>query len=82
MNKLKVLLFASLRDAAGTRLIDLEVPFGATVADLKISLYAGYPALARWQDTVKVAVNQEYAADDRVVPDGAEIALIPPVSGG
>ena len=82
MSKLKVLLFASLRDAAGARLIDLELPAGSTVADLKSRLFAGYPALARWQDTVKVAVNQEYAEDDKVVPAGAEIAQIPPVSGG
>jgi len=82
MNKLKVQLFASLRDAAGARSIDLELPAGSTVADLKDRLFAGYPVLAHWQDSVKVAVDQEYAEEDQVVPDGAEIALIPPVSGG
>lgn len=29
-----------------------------------------------------ISVNQEYAFDDVVIPDGAEIALFPPVSGG
>ncbi len=82
MNKMRVQLFASLRDAAGARSIDLEMPTGATVADLKTVLFTGYPALARWQDTVKVAVAREYAEDDQVIPANAEIALIPPVSGG
>ena len=82
MNNLKVLLFASLRDAVGARSLELELLPGATVAEMKSKLIADHPALARWQETVKVAVNREYAADDDLIPAQAEIALIPPVSGG
>jgi molybdopterin converting factor small subunit len=28
------------------------------------------------------AINREYAADEQVIPEGAEIAFFPPVSGG
>jgi molybdopterin converting factor small subunit len=52
------------------------------VAEFKRKLFASYPTLAHWQESVKVAVNQEYAEDDEVIPEQAEIALIPPVSGG
>jgi molybdopterin converting factor subunit 1 len=82
MNRVTVLLFASLREVAGARSVELELPAGATVAELKRRLVAGYPALARWQETVRVAVDREYAGDEDVVPEKAEIALIPPVSGG
>jgi molybdopterin converting factor subunit 1 len=82
MSRLKLLLFASLREAAGARSLELELPAGATVADLKRRLVAERPALARWSESLKVAVDRHYAGDEAVIPDGAEIALIPPVSGG
>jgi molybdopterin converting factor small subunit len=31
---------------------------------------------------VLIAVNEEYAGDDELIPAGAQIAVIPPVSGG
>lgn len=82
MNKVTILLFASLRDAVGRRTIDLALPPGATVADLKQALLAEYPALAPWLESVKVAVDHEYAGGEQAIPENAEIALIPPVSGG
>ena len=33
-------------------------------------------------DTLIVAMNHQFAADDELVPAGAEIAMFPPVSGG
>lgn len=82
MNKVTILLFASLRDAAGRRTLGLALPSGATVADLKEALVAEHPALAPWLEAVKVAVDHEYAGEGDVIPENAEIALIPPVSGG
>lgn len=37
------------------------------------------PALV---DTVLVSINREYADDEQIIPEGAEVALFPPVSGG
>ena len=82
MNKVKVLFFATLRDRAGMRQTELDLSEGATVADLKAHLVERYPTLAESMPTVLVAVDHEYAFDDAVISEGAEVALFPPVSGG
>ena len=82
MNRLKILLFAGLKDALGVRAVELEIPERSTVADLKNILIERYPRVTPWKESLKVAVNHEYAADGDPVPDSAEVALIPPVSGG
>jgi molybdopterin synthase catalytic subunit/molybdopterin converting factor small subunit len=70
-------LFAGLRERAGAGEVALELPDGARVADALAALReltAGVP--------VVLAVNREYAAEDRELATGDEVALIPPVSGG
>src|SRR4051812_46842863 len=75
--KVRVRLFAGLRERAGAREVELELPDGASVAD----------ALERLADVARgtrvvLAVNREYATPDAVLSPGDELALIPPVSGG
>ncbi len=82
MSKVKVLFFATLRDRAGTRAVEIEVPAGTTVGTLKGLIAQQYPALKPSLDVAIVAINREFAQDEAVVPDLAEIALFPPVSGG
>jgi len=82
MNRIKVLFFATLRDRAGTKMAEIEVPLGTTVAALKARVVQDYPNLAAAIDTAVVALNREYAPEDAVLPDRAEIAFFPPVSGG
>lgn len=77
-----MLLFASLRDRVGERRIWIDLPDGAFVRDLKTSLHKKYPGLQPILATSLVSVNKEYATDDQLIPEGAEIALFPPVSGG
>jgi molybdopterin synthase catalytic subunit len=75
--KVSVRLFAQLRERAGVRALELELPDGAVVADALAAmeeLAAGLP--------VVLAVNREYAPRDAELHAGDEIALIPPVSGG
>ncbi len=76
-----VLLFAIAREAAGTGEVELPEP-PATVAALRALLAARHPGLARVLARCRLAVNQEFAADGDPIPDGAEVAVIPPVSGG
>jgi molybdopterin converting factor subunit 1 len=78
---LTVLYFAAAREAAGVAREQLEGTF-ATVADLRRALSERHPALARVLPRCRLAVNQEMASDAEAVPDGAEVAIIPPVSGG
>ena len=82
MNKIKVLFFATLRDRAGTKLIELEVPANMTVLALKDKLASDYPSLKESMKTVLVSVNKEYSFDEAAIPQNAEVALFPPVSGG
>src|SRR3989304_7333369 len=82
MNKGSVLFFAILRDKAGTARSELDLPEGENVAGLKQALFERFPNLPQHASSMLVAVNKEYAFDQDVVPNGAEIALFPPVSGG
>ena len=82
MARLKVLFFASCREAAGCREADLELDGPLTVADLLDALCRDHPSLAPLSGSLQVAVNAEYAPRDARLRDGDEIALIPPVSGG
>jgi len=82
MNKIKVLFFATLRDRVGTKFIELEVPADMTVEALKDKLASDYPNLKESMKTVLVSVNKEYSLDEAAIPQNAEIALFPPVSGG
>jgi MoaE-MoaD fusion protein len=72
-----VRLFAMLRERAGTPDLTLELPDGARVGDALAELRG----LAEGLPLV-MAVNREYADEERVLDPGDELALIPPVSGG
>jgi molybdopterin converting factor subunit 1 len=82
MNKIKVLFFATLRQRAGAREIDLEVPEALDVRGLRQRLAGEFPDLRSSLGTVLVAINREYAFDEALIPLNAEVALFPPVSGG
>jgi molybdopterin converting factor subunit 1 len=72
-----VRLFAMLRERAGQPELTLELPDGARVGDALAQLHG----LAEGVPLV-MAVNREYADEQRVLDPGDELALIPPVSGG
>ena len=82
MNHIKVLFFATLRDRAGTKSFELDIPAETTVQVLKEMVINAYPGLKETMDTVVISINREFAFDEALVPDGAEVALFPPVSGG
>ena len=78
-----ILLFAALKEQAGGPTLTVELPEAPTVGDLKAALAHACPALAPWLPTLRVAIDSEYARDDaQPIPPGAELAAIPPVSGG
>ena len=82
MNHIKLLFFATLRDRAGTRSLDLDIPADLTIQGLKEKLTTDYPNLKESMHSVLITINREYAFDESLVPQNAEIALFPPVSGG
>jgi MoaE-MoaD fusion protein len=81
-NHCKVLFFATLRDSAGVRESEIEFPSGAHISDIKRLVLEKFPGLKRNMDSIIVALNHEFAFDEDIVPNGAEIAIFPPVSGG
>jgi len=82
MNRVKLLFFATLRDRAGTKSMELEIPSELTVQGLKEKLSVEYPRLKESMSSVLITINREYAFDEAVIPSGAELAMFPPVSGG
>jgi molybdopterin synthase catalytic subunit len=80
--RLRVFLFARAKDLAGTSSVVLDLPEGATVGQLRQRLAEVQPALAPLLERSALAVNDEFAEDKTTLPLDAEVALLPPVSGG
>lgn len=80
--RVTVRLFAVARQRAGRPEVTLDLPEPATVGGLRRALAAGFPELATLVPGLMIAVAAEYAPDDTPIPPGAEVAAIPPVSGG
>lgn len=79
---IRVRLFARAKDLAGADTVAVSVSPGATVADLRRRLASEYPALAGLLKRCAVAVGGEFAEDSLELRPSAEVALLPPVSGG
>jgi MoaE-MoaD fusion protein len=79
----RVRLFAILRERAGRRSLELELPDGATVGDALQAL-AREPGLGDLLTRLPLAtaVNREYSGQDAPLRAHDELALIPPLSGG
>jgi len=76
----RILPFGVLKDSLGADPIGLDLPGGATVADLLARLGVNSPAVESLG--IAVSVNAEYAERNRVLRDNDEVGLLPPVSGG
>jgi molybdopterin synthase catalytic subunit len=76
-----VLYFAAARDAAGAARETLDPP-PATVGLLRRRLLALRPGLGPVLERSRIAVDGQFTDDAAPVPDGAEVAVIPPVAGG
>jgi molybdopterin converting factor small subunit len=80
--KATIKVFALARQLAGQESLAVDLPPGATVADLRQAIAEQYPALADLVAHALFAVNADYAGDAIPIPAEAELACIPPVSGG
>ncbi len=80
--KINLLLFGSVREAAGTSKLIVELADGASVADLRIWLAERNPVVEKLGDRLAASINTEMAQADDVLEDGDEVAFLPPVAGG
>ena len=62
--------------------MELDLPDGATVSELKNLLALRLPDLQPALPSALVSINREFAFATDPVPAGAEVGLFPPVSGG
>ena len=76
--KLRVLLFASLREQVGKQQVTLpyEAPVDVSTVWTKSTDNMDMP------DNTLCAINMEYVNRDAMVSDGDEVAFFPPVTGG
>ena len=74
-----VLYFASLREAAGCDSEVVDTPESLTALYASLQAKRGF---SLGQDRLRVAVDGHFVDWSSAVRDGAEIAFIPPVSGG
>jgi molybdopterin converting factor subunit 1 len=80
--RVKVQLFARLRELAGRGETHVDVPPGARVADVWRTIASAHPELEPFGGAVSCAVNADFAQRTAVVHEGDEVAFLPPVSGG
>lgn len=74
--------FATASDIVGKDPQTLELPDGSSLSDLQRLLTERYPTLETLWPRLAVAVDGQLARTDAPLEDGAEVALLPPVSGG
>ena len=77
----RIRFFARLRELAGAEIEALQVPAGSSLADVSDALRAKHTTLPA-RESVRAALNQEFADWNATVAGGDEVAFIPPVSGG
>ena len=76
-----ILLFGIAKDIVGSSTLSWPTDQISSVRELKKWILERYPAFTDL-NSLRVAVNEEYAEDDVLISASDEIVLIPPVAGG
>src|SRR2546427_12060582 len=80
--RIQVRLFATYREIVGSRGLTWSARDGLTLRGLVDGVVAKYPRLPGHRQTMLLAVNHDLAPAARILHEGDEVALLPPVSGG
>ena len=80
--RVRILYFAVVRERLRRDAEELELAAGTTAAAAWRELERLHPELGALRSVVRLAINEEFAPQDRVLAEGDVIALIPPVAGG
>ncbi len=81
---IKVLLFANLRDLAGSDQLEIALDGIVSVRDLTVHLSELHPNLGPVlaDGSAMISINKKYAQWDAPLTSGDEVGILPPVSGG
>ena len=83
MPHLHVIAFATAGDLLRGSPADIELPPGSRLCDLRRHLEERHPALVALWPRLAIAIDGTLVSDPEApLPEGAEVALLPPVSGG
>ncbi len=77
-----VRLFAGAKALVGLTEVQIELAQPATVGELRRALSHAYPQLGPLVSRASIAIDNQYVHDDQSVRADAQVACIPPVSGG
>ncbi len=80
--RIRVLFFAGARSSAGRDAEEIDLAARATVRDARDAIAERFPGLRDRLAHVRFAVDREFAPLEAALHQGAEVAVIPPVSGG
>jgi len=80
--RVSVRFFAGLRDLAGTRQAEFELPEGATLGHLLPQVIERFPALEGQQAAWHYAVNLEHVEHDVALAHGDQVTIFPYIAGG
>ncbi|HTM54045.1 MAG TPA: MoaD/ThiS family protein [Pirellulales bacterium] len=80
--KVRVRLFAVARELSSCDSLEIELPEGSTIGDLRAAVAKRVPAIQEILPGVMFAIGTSYASNKTPLEPDAEVACIPPVSGG
>jgi molybdopterin converting factor subunit 1 len=80
--RVRVLFFGMLKEIVGKSADTIELPQGASVADILQQYGSQNPRLKAVLPSLALAVNQQYASPGTKLESDDEVAMLPPVSGG
>jgi molybdopterin converting factor small subunit len=80
--RVRVLTFAGLAEALGSREVDLDLPAGSRVRDAWRAIVVRAPAVGALEASTRAALSGRIVGFDEALGDGDEVAFLPPVGGG
>ncbi|HHM12064.1 MAG TPA: MoaD/ThiS family protein [Planctomycetaceae bacterium] len=80
--RVSVRMFAAVRERLGRDQMAMELPVGATIADLRKSLCEHFPGLVPIWNHAGFAIDDVYVSESSPIESDTEVCVIPPVSGG
>ena len=79
--KIKLLCFGITKEMVGVFENQMEIEDGTTVGVFMENLKKEYPVLNKL-NSLRIAVNEDYAEMTQILSEKDEVVLVPPVSGG